>query len=182
VADARETFQLRLRALADAHDVLTSNNWEAADLRDVLERTLLPYRDGWSERFVLSGPDLLLQSRAALAVGLAVHELATNAAKYGALTAERGQVVILGCQRSRAIPPHLDRARRAGCIGPAAHRLRLAADPERLYQRIERLGADGLRATGPDLHGRCRYARGRRRIRLAVGRISAWRHPPLAWH
>jgi two-component sensor histidine kinase len=94
VADARETFQLRLRALADAHDVLTSNNWEAADLRDVLERTLLPYRDGWSERFVLSGPDLLLQSRAALAVGLAVHELATNAAKYGALTAERGQVLI----------------------------------------------------------------------------------------
>jgi two-component sensor histidine kinase len=94
VADARETFQLRLRALADAHDVLTSNNWEAADLRDVLERTLLPYRDGWPERFVMSGPDLLLQSRAALAVGLAVHELATNAAKYGALTAERGQVLI----------------------------------------------------------------------------------------
>jgi two-component sensor histidine kinase len=95
MAAAREVFQSRLRALAEAHDVLTAHSWEAASLRDVLDRTLLPYRDGWPGRFALSGPALRLQPRAALAVALSVHELATNAVKYGALSVEGGQVRIV---------------------------------------------------------------------------------------
>jgi len=92
IGAVREVFQSRLRALADAHDVLTANNWEAADLHDMLERTLRPYRDGLADRFALCGPRLRLQPRATLALGLAVHELATNAVKYGSLAAENGRV------------------------------------------------------------------------------------------
>jgi two-component sensor histidine kinase len=90
---ARASFTSRLQALADAHDILTANSWEAADLADILRRTLRPFQDG-ADRFVLSGPPLRLQPAAALSLGLAVHELATNAVKYGALSTEQGRVRI----------------------------------------------------------------------------------------
>jgi two-component sensor histidine kinase len=105
-AISREKFLSRLRALAESHDVLTSNDWEAAELHDVLDRTLRPYRDGSPDRFGLSGPKLLLQPRAALAVAMAVHELATNAVKYGALSTERGQVRIAWAVDEAEAEPH----------------------------------------------------------------------------
>jgi len=83
-------FNDRLHALARAHDLLTRRIWEGADLREVLEETLEPYRN----QIVIDGPSEPLQPNHALALAMIFHELATNAAKYGALSAPSGQVEI----------------------------------------------------------------------------------------
>ena len=88
-----EKYQGRLAAFGRAHDLLTAANWAAAPLPDVIRTALAPYRMG-EDRFTTSGPPLIVKSRQALALSLAVHELATNALKYGALTAAGGQVSI----------------------------------------------------------------------------------------
>jgi two-component sensor histidine kinase len=88
-----EKYQGRLAAFGRAHDLLTAANWAAAPLQDVIGTALIPYRTG-EDRFTVSGPPLIVKSRQALALSLAIHELATNALKYGALTAASGQVSI----------------------------------------------------------------------------------------
>jgi two-component sensor histidine kinase len=89
---AREAFASRLLILGQAHDILTQTSWTSAPILEVVTRALAAHRSG--ERHIsVSGPDLELQPRPALALALAVHELATNAAKYGALSG-KGQVVI----------------------------------------------------------------------------------------
>jgi len=80
----------RLNALALSHELLTRNQWHGAALTEVVERALLPYGDG--ERGNLNGPLVWLPARAAEMLGLAFHELATNAAKYGALSVADGRV------------------------------------------------------------------------------------------
>ncbi|OHB31332.1 MAG: hypothetical protein A2790_02105 [Phenylobacterium sp. RIFCSPHIGHO2_01_FULL_69_31] len=84
-----EIFTGRLMALASAHDVLTRENWEGAGLRKIVEVALAPFD---AARVLRGGPDVRLDARAALALGMALHELATNASKYGALSNEAGQV------------------------------------------------------------------------------------------
>jgi two-component sensor histidine kinase len=88
-----EKYQARLAAFGRAHDLLTSANWAAAPLHDVISTALTPYRIG-EGRFTASGPPLIVKSRQALALSLAIHELATNALKYGALTVASGHVSI----------------------------------------------------------------------------------------
>jgi two-component sensor histidine kinase len=88
-----EKYQGRLAAFGRAHDLLTAANWAAAPLQDVIGTALSPYRTGGS-RFTVSGPSLVVKSRQALALSLAIHELATNALKYGALTVTSGYVSI----------------------------------------------------------------------------------------
>jgi PAS domain S-box-containing protein len=90
--EARARFEARLLALSKAHNLLTEQNWERASLERVVRDSLEHFAGG--ERFVISGPEVWLAPRAALALALALHELATNAAKYGALSAERGRVAI----------------------------------------------------------------------------------------
>src|SRR6201999_2558550 len=68
-------------------------NWAAAPLQDVIGTALSPYRTG-EGRFTVSGPPHVVKSRQALALSLAIHELATNALKYGALRASGGRVSI----------------------------------------------------------------------------------------
>ncbi len=86
------TFEARLLALASAHDVLTKENWSGAHLRDIVELSLKPYTSGPGARFDIVGPDVLLAPKAALAIAMALQELATNAAKYGALSRNYGRV------------------------------------------------------------------------------------------
>jgi two-component sensor histidine kinase len=88
-----EKYQGRLAAFGRAHDLLTAANWAAAPLHDVINTALAPYRTG-EGRFTVSGPALVVKSRQALALSLAIHELATNALKYGALTVAGGHVSI----------------------------------------------------------------------------------------
>ena len=85
----------RIAALARAHMLLSECRWEGADLGRLLSEELDPYRTGNVERIVLGGPDVLLEPRHAQTIALAIHELATNAAKYGSLTAASGKVTLI---------------------------------------------------------------------------------------
>lgn len=89
---AQEAFSARIVALAEAHDLLTRENWEGADLLDLLGR--LEDLHGGSGRFTTEGGSVRLSPRMALSLSMALHELATNAVKYGALSSLEGQVRI----------------------------------------------------------------------------------------
>jgi len=91
LAAFREAFEPRLLALSTTHDLLTATSWQGAALRDVLLSELEPYAPG---KYRLQGRDVELTPGETLALGLVVHELATNAAKYGALKAEAGCVTV----------------------------------------------------------------------------------------
>jgi HAMP domain-containing protein/two-component sensor histidine kinase len=81
----------RIRSLSIAHTLLSESRLEGADLCKLVGQVLAPYRPG---AIVTEGPDILLQPRTAQTIGLTLHELATNAAKYGALTASLGTVTL----------------------------------------------------------------------------------------
>jgi two-component sensor histidine kinase len=86
-------FEARLHAMATAHDLLHASRWEGTRLRPLVDRELQPHADGAARRrVVVTGADLVLLPRAALALSLALHELATNAAKHGALSATDGRI------------------------------------------------------------------------------------------
>ena len=86
---ARAALDGRIISLAHAHDLLTERSWSGADLRDVVARVIEPFAAG---RIEVAGASLDVSPRHALALSLAVHELATNAAKYGALSDAKGRV------------------------------------------------------------------------------------------
>ncbi len=94
VEDYQQTLTSRLRALSDAHALLFESNWGETDLRQVLKRTLHPFRPGQGVHIGISGPDVVLEPKAALALSLIFHELVTNAMKYGALSTDSGKVEI----------------------------------------------------------------------------------------
>ena len=84
-------FGARLMALSDTHNLLTSSGWEQATLADLLANELRPFAP---EQFRLEGPDVMLGAPQALAMGMIIHELATNAAKHGALSTPDGCVSV----------------------------------------------------------------------------------------
>jgi two-component sensor histidine kinase len=91
---ARDAFLARLFALSSQHDLLTLDNWEGASLEGVVRRALRPWREDGTARFQVEGPAVHLNPKRALALGMAFHELATNAAKYGALSNASGVVQV----------------------------------------------------------------------------------------
>jgi PAS domain S-box-containing protein len=93
-AETRETvtaFEARLSAMAHAHDLLAQDDWQRAELTAVVELAIAPYS---SERFEIIGVPVFLPQRAVASLSLALHELGTNAAKYGALSVSEGKVSI----------------------------------------------------------------------------------------
>jgi len=90
---AQERFQERLLALSRTHNLLNETHWEGASLGTILETELGPYRTSPS-RIRINGPELWLPPRQAVVLGMAFHELATNAVKHGALSAASGRVQV----------------------------------------------------------------------------------------
>ena len=91
---ARDAFLARLFALSSQHDLLTLDNWEGASFEGVVRRALRPWREEGHPRFAIEGPAVHLEPKRALALGMAFHELATNAAKYGAFSNDTGTVQV----------------------------------------------------------------------------------------
>lgn len=89
---AIDTYSIRVRALAGAYDTLLAEEPESADIKDVIERAVTPHHEPGDNRFHLEGPMILLPSKAVVALSLVLHELATNAVKYGALSTLTGHV------------------------------------------------------------------------------------------
>ncbi len=89
---AREAFSARLILLGRAHDILTRASWTEAPITDVVDGALAVHQGGVRPRIRVSGPGVRLAARPALALAMALHELATNAAKYGALSNAEGSV------------------------------------------------------------------------------------------
>jgi PAS domain S-box-containing protein len=91
---AQRSFNARIRALGQTHTRLAEANWSGVLLETLLRDELAPYRDEAGANVRLSGPPAMLNPKYALTLGMAVHELATNAAKYGALSVKYGVVEI----------------------------------------------------------------------------------------
>jgi two-component sensor histidine kinase len=89
-----DSLEGRIRALSATHDLLTVTDWGTTPIRSVIEAELQHFRIGFDDAILLDGPPLELAPNDALSFGLAMHELATNAAKYGALSSPGGQVRI----------------------------------------------------------------------------------------
>ncbi|MBZ9774999.1 sensor histidine kinase [Mesorhizobium sp. CO1-1-8] len=91
-AEASKGFEGRLMALSRAHDVLTRESWEGANLKDVVDEVMAPVAG--TGRLTIGGPDVTLEPKFALSMSIAIHELCTNAAKYGALSNTTGRVEV----------------------------------------------------------------------------------------
>ncbi len=95
VEEFTESFAERIHALANTHNLLTEDYWQTAALEEILRHQLDPYDDGAARRIRLEGPVVELGADIAVPVSMAIHELTTNAAKHGALSAPGGQVIVV---------------------------------------------------------------------------------------
>ncbi len=87
-------FSRRLCAFAETHDLLVTAEWEGVEIRELIRVHLAPFHDLSDNSVLIEGPQLKLNPKAAEQIGLALHELATNAVKYGALSVPTGKVKI----------------------------------------------------------------------------------------
>ena len=92
LGDARAAFDARIRGLAQTHGRLADTNWESVPLETLFADEFTPYRQSGSRNINFGGAPIDLSPRSALTLGLAIHELVTNAAKYGALSTDSGTV------------------------------------------------------------------------------------------
>ena len=95
-AAIRNAIESRILALSRSHDLLTSGNWEGSGLHDLVDTALHPFEvvAGHAERFTIKGDNVFLPPKTTLSLAIALHELATNAVKYGAFSNEAGKIDI----------------------------------------------------------------------------------------
>jgi PAS domain S-box-containing protein len=94
IDEARSSFNARLVALSNAYDLLTEEQWAGADLADIIAGTVSAYAPSGSKLFRIAGPSVRISPKSALSFAMAMNELCTNAAKYGALSKPEGHVRI----------------------------------------------------------------------------------------
>lgn len=94
VREAQEVLTARMQSLATAHDLLTREEWRSATVAECVASATESFGTADSRRFLVGGPDVSLGPRASMSMVLALHELSTNAVKYGALSVPRGHVSI----------------------------------------------------------------------------------------
>src|SRR5262249_4958341 len=111
-------FDGRIQAMAAAYSLVSRENWNEVPLREVITEQLKPHEAG--EQVEISGPDIHVKPVAALALGLVVHELTTNAAKYGSLSRPDGRVSATWSIQSDSFPLLVLHWREAG--GPPARK------------------------------------------------------------
>lgn len=92
--EVRETLTERLVALSEAHNVLVDESWAGADLMTIVRKALWPHGGPREDRFAIEGPQVRLSPQQAVAMSLVLHELTTNAIKYGALSVSGGHVSV----------------------------------------------------------------------------------------
>jgi two-component sensor histidine kinase/PAS domain-containing protein len=92
---ARQAFDARLGALAAAHSLLTRRNWETALLSEIIDDSIRATAGSLHDRLHLAGPEVVLAPRTAVSLAMAVHELSTNAVKYGALSNDAGKIAVV---------------------------------------------------------------------------------------
>lgn len=129
------SFADRIVSLASTHNLLTEDYWQTASLAEMLTNELGHYDDGAAGRITLEGPAVELPADLAVPVGMAMHELATNAAKHGALSVPGGQLAVRWGVRSmdseRALTidwrehggPPVEQSRSSGCGTTLLHRV-----------------------------------------------------------
>lgn len=103
--DARTSIQSRISMMSQAHDRLVQSTWTETKITDVVEAALIPHRTG-EGRFKVEGPDLPIGSKQALALTMALHELATNATKYGALSNDQGRIDVIWAVNHKLAEPN----------------------------------------------------------------------------
>jgi two-component sensor histidine kinase len=143
-------FEGRIRSLASSHNLLTEANWSGAKLADVIRNQLGPMVHEVAKRLELRGPDVVLPAETATQLGLVLHELGTNAAKYGALstpagkiaivwTASRGKLCLVWRERGgpRIDTPPTHKGFGTALIGSSASQVRRRFDPAGLTCRLE---------------------------------------------
>jgi PAS domain S-box-containing protein len=92
--ELKRLIEGRIHALANVHKLFVESRWKGAELHSLVTQELLPYRDGREERVRIIGPTVMLEPNIAQAIAISLHELATNAAKYGSLSAADGDVEV----------------------------------------------------------------------------------------
>ena len=102
VADFAAALEGRIRSMAATHELLSSRHWQELSLVELIRRELAPYAA--SKNTEISGPTVLLKPEAGQALAMVLHELATNAAKYGALSTNKGRVLIQWDRRLNGRP------------------------------------------------------------------------------
>jgi PAS domain S-box-containing protein len=108
LAEFESRFAQRLQGLAGSHDLLVKENWRGVPLVDLARQQLAFFTEAGSARLMLEGPDIVLAAAASQSIGLALHELATNAVKYGAWSVSTGRVTInWTVEREPGKPSHL---------------------------------------------------------------------------
>ncbi len=122
--DFIERFSERIQALSANHDPLIRNEWNGVEIKHLVRAQLAHFADLIGARVAVHGPKLRLNAASAQAIGLALHELATNAGKYGALSTDAGRVDVSLGERWRHLHHELNRARWAARAGAETARVR----------------------------------------------------------
>ncbi len=108
----------RIQAMAASYSLVSRENWKEVSLRQIITEQLKPHQLGPGERVEISGPDVLMKPTAAIALGLVVHELTTNAAKHGSLSQPKGRASISWSIAHESLPLLVLQWKESG--GPAA--------------------------------------------------------------